>query len=213
MRILFEDNLNLISCKLSSSVSNLKDVDEIVYSGDIKFDTGADITVFSAIDLGIGCKESDFTDWIQRYGNVKVIKDGHIKNHALVASSTLGIDKSAKSIHSYVIQLDFFKIVYKSLELDLKSIPIFVTFDSRFKDSLLGKDLLSLLNYAVNNDEKYLDVELTKKYSDDLLNDSYCGTPVYFFKNGIYGNGIHRLNENKTINGEELENAFRSFLG
>ena len=41
-------------------------------------------------------------------------------------------------------------------------VPIYVSFDKNYSKRLLGLDLLNLLNYTINNDERTIEITRTK---------------------------------------------------
>jgi len=132
-------------------------------SGSIKFDTGADITIFHASQIGLShINESSFTKWMQEHEKVNSIKAGHIKKNTLFGFSNNGVDDSAASICSYAYQVSSFDLLLDNGTIHLGSVPITITFDDRFSRPLLGKDLISLLVTKINTDEHRLEIELSK---------------------------------------------------
>lgn len=132
-------------------------------NGTIKFDTGADITIFHASQIGLThITEEEFTRWMQTNEKVSSIKAGKINKRTLFGFSNKGVDDAADTIISYAYQVSDFDLIMDNGTVHLGSVPITVTFDSRFSQPLLGKDLLSLLNSRIDTDNNRLEVDIPK---------------------------------------------------
>ncbi len=69
-----------IHCIMSSTTNTPNNGNApLFFSGDLKFDTGADITCISASRLNLHSTEEEFTKWMQQNENVEIIKNGQIK--------------------------------------------------------------------------------------------------------------------------------------
>ncbi|MBR1742370.1 MAG: hypothetical protein IJ733_11010 [Lachnospiraceae bacterium] len=136
----------------------------IFLSDEIKIDTGADLTVFPARDLfPEDITVSKFTDWLQNNDKVIGIKSGHYNKRCLFGFSNKGVNKNADAIMSYAYQVEKFTLVLEDGELELGSVPITISFNEGFQRPLLGKDLLSLINFKIDNDMHFLEFEETEK--------------------------------------------------
>ncbi len=182
-----------IHCIMSSTTNTPNNGNApLFFSGDLKFDTGADITCISASRLNLHSTEEEFTKWMQQNENVEIIKNGQIKKNGLIGIKTKGIDKEAEDIKAYAYQLDDFSIESGDGNLSLGSVPIFVTFDTRFQTPLLGRDLLSLLNIEIDNDRNIMNVKSTEKLKHNIIK------PIFFIKSGIYSKGSMVIEESFT---------------
>ncbi len=183
-----------IHCIMNSGTCTPNDNNEpLFFSGDLKFDTGADITCIGANRLNLHCTEEHFTTWIQQNDNIEIIKNGKLKKNGLIAVNTRGIDKEAKDIKAYAYQLDEFTIESADGSISLGSVPIFVTFDKRFQTPLLGRDLLSLFNIDINNDDCIMKLEPCRKSKGSRI------VPQYFINNGIYSRKNMVIEEKNVI--------------
>ena len=112
-----------------------------------KLDTGAQNTCISARDLGIKLSEEEF------------IK----KNKPSFRFEGTGIDDSSTVI--------FYQIMVDDISVEgerLGSVPIYISFDRNYSKRLLGLDLLNLLNYSIDNDERMIEITKTKKLVDHI---------------------------------------------
>ena len=100
-----------------------------------KFDTGADCTLVPATVLGVTCSKQEFTETIQQSSNITVPNPTQQTGH-LVAAKLQGVLEKSKEFEAYALQVDSFKIFDYNSVVDLKSVPIFVCFDSDFTDIL-----------------------------------------------------------------------------
>ena len=105
-----------------------------------KYDTGAQITCLRAEELDIDISEQEFVD---NFNSIRV--EGH------------GIDDASKPVVYYMIQVENFVVS----GIDLGSVPIYITFDERVTKSLLGLDLIKLMNTEFNFDTK--EITLSKR--------------------------------------------------
>lgn len=177
-----------IQCVVISD-DNTPEKGPLFYSGNLKLDTGSDITCLNARDLGISVSEEEFSRWIQTHDNLEIIKNGQLKKKGLICVNTKGIDKTAADIKAYCYQMQSFTISTYQGSLTIGSVPVFITFDSRFQTPLLGRDILSLLNIEINNDKRILTLNPTKALSNNRI------TPQYFINVGIYDKGKMLISE------------------
>ena len=158
--------------------------ESIDISGEIKFDTGSDLTIFPASQIGFGSiSEIDFIDWLKEHEKVYSIKNGKDDKCSVYCFSCGGVDSSALSIRSYAYQVDNFTLELDNGSLKLKSVPIAISFDKRFIRPLFGKDLISLLCTEIDTNNKELILSL-----NDLLKAA-SHKPIdalYMRKNGYY---------------------------
>ncbi|MCM1125759.1 MAG: hypothetical protein NC429_04745 [Lachnospiraceae bacterium] len=108
-----------------------------------KYDTGAQFTCLPAKDLGIDISEEDFISY----------------NKGGLAVKGTGIDKSTQ-ITYYLIQVDNFIVA----DIELGSVPIYITFDLRATKRLLGMDIIRLLNVEINFDKNEAIFHTTEKF-------------------------------------------------
>lgn len=106
-----------------------------------KLDTGSTHTCMNAADLGIFISEDDFNRW-----------------HTVEKITAGGIDDDIK-IAFYKLQVENFKIG----NLDLGSVPIYVTFYEKMTKALLGMNILRLLNISISGDENKVILQKTNK--------------------------------------------------
>ena len=99
-----------------------------------------------------------------------------------------GIDSSTTSIEFYYIQTDHFFLQ----NIDLGSVPIYISFDPRFKKFLLGMDLLKLINYSVDNDKDEMTISLSAKYEE------YKKTHLRTTIKSMYEMGIYSVKDADT---------------
>ena len=185
---LFPPKFHCIMSSKSSTPNNNNDPS--FFSGDLKFDTGADITCISASRLNLYITEEEFTSWIQTHDNLEIIKQGNLKKNGLVVTQSKGIDKEADDIKAYAYQLDDFTLESAEGSISLGSVPVFITFDKRFQTPLLGRDLLSLLNIEIDNDNNMMNISSTEKLKNNKI------TPQFFINQGIYNNRNMVIEEN-----------------
>ena len=183
-----------LHCVLSSSsrTPNIGNA-PMFFSGDLKFDTGADITCIGASRLNLHCTEEEFTAWIQQNENIEIIKNGKIKKNGFIGAKTKGIDKEAEDIKAYAYQLDSFVIESADGNMSLGSVPVFITFDRRFQTPLLGRDLLSLLNIGIDNDNNIMTIDLSNKIKNNKI------SPQFFIQNGIYSKKSMLIEDNEIV--------------
>jgi hypothetical protein len=149
----------------------------------MRFDTGADITIFHATQIGLNdISEKQFTKWIQTNDKVKSIQNGRINTKTLFGFTNTGIDNKAAIIKSYAYQVSHFDLILDNGALHLGSVPITITFDDRFSQPLFGKDLMSLLNAKINSDKHRLEIGLAEWV--DSKDNSIDG--IYMMRNGYY---------------------------
>ena len=153
-----------IKCKIDVNIPYKKnysiDTKKKVVARNFKFDTGASITCLPALDLGIEITEEEFK---RRF------------NFTLEVKCT-GIDKDSDTVTYYLIQVENF-VIYN---IDLGSVPIYITFDSRAPKRLLGMDLIKLLNIDFNMDTGFITlsksqrlIEFSKRKLRLEVNDMY----------------------------------------
>lgn len=171
-------------------------------SGILKFDTGADITIFHASQVGLThISESDFTIWLQKNEKVRSLRAGKLYTKTLFGFTNSGVDVIAAPIYSYAYQVTDFDIVLDNGILHLGSVPITVTFDDRFSGPLMGKDLISLINANINNDAHRLELDYTqwkKQQSSNVLIDG-----IYMMKNKYYD--IDNLFNSSSVNNKDYK--------
>ena len=156
------------------------------FSGVIKFDTGSDLTMFSAYALQLGdIGKEGFTRWLQTHEKVNGMKGGHIYHRCLFGSKCHGIDDFSDGIDAYAYQVSSFALEFDNGILDLGSVPIMVTFDKRFKTPLLGIDLISLLETKIDGGKLLLEVTTTPEF-DDIREKGDNIDCVYMQKRGYY---------------------------
>ena len=112
-----------------------------------KLDTGAQNTCVSARDIGIRISETEFID----------------KYKPRFKFEGTGIDDSS-SVVFYQIMVDDFTVEGERLG----PVPIYISFDANYSKRLLGLDLLNLLNYSVNNDERTIEILQSQRVKDHL---------------------------------------------
>ncbi len=122
-------------------------VNDMVLSRYLKLDTGAQNTCISARDIGIRLSEEEF---IKQYKPTfrfegKVIDD-------------------SSSVIFYQIMVDDISVEGEHLGM----VPLYVSFDNNYSKRLLGLDLLNLLNYTVDNDDRTIEITRTQKLIDHV---------------------------------------------
>ena len=184
---IFLDEFDIkLLCSLSSTLIINNNQINLFYNSDILFDTGADITLFPASKIGLGSiSEQDFTHYLQTEPNISTIQKGILKPNTLIATKVTGINSDARSIKAYLFQTDFFSIKTLSSPLNFGSVPIFVTFDPGFVKPILGKDIISLISYSIDNDNLSMDVNFTSKYKTYTASHGRID-PLYYSKRGFY---------------------------
>ena len=188
---LFPPKFHCIMSSRTSTPNNNND--PLFLCGDLKFDTGADITCISANRLNLYTTEEEFTSWIQTHNNIEIIKQGNLKRNGIVVTKSKGIDKEAEDIKAYAYQLEDFTIESADGSISLGSVPVFITFDKRFQTPLLGRDLLSLLNIEIDNDSNMMNISSTEKLKNNKI------TPQFFINQGIYNNRNMVIEENALL--------------
>lgn len=135
-----------------------------------KFDTGAQFTCMNIRDLDSNISEEAFKQ--KKYVTHEV--DG------------VGIDESSV-IKYYMVQVEAFTVA----GIDLGSVPICITFDSRAQKRLLGLDIIMLLNTCIDFDKKEMQLSKTKQFLD-FKKRKYRFEPCDRINMGIYSidNGI-----------------------
>uniref|UniRef100_UPI004055A63F hypothetical protein n=1 Tax=Acetatifactor sp. TaxID=1872090 RepID=UPI004055A63F len=135
-----------ITCEISANIpikGRFKlEEEQIITEREFKLDTGATHTSLNARDLGIDVSEEEFCKWR--------------KTEGVVAK---GIDDNVE-IKFYKLQVENFKID----ELDLGSVPIYITFCENMTKRLLGMNLLRLLNIAISGDKKCIYIEKSERF-------------------------------------------------
>lgn len=170
------------------------------FDGDIKFDTGSDISIFPARQIGLmNITEEQFATWLQTNENVSSIKAGHIKKKSLFVFSVEGIDKKSVGIKSYAYQVDRLSLTLDNGKLNLGSVPITVTFDERFTQPLFGRDLISLLNTTIDTDKMFLGLELAK----------WMQAENHRLIDGVYMMNNHYYEANYLLNSLAAEDEWR----
>lgn len=137
-----------------------------------KLDTGASITCVFATDIGIYITEEEFR---KEYPNAIMVQ-------------VSGIDTTSK-IYYYSFQVENFVIE----GIDLGSVPIYITFNSKAQKSLFGADLLRLLNINFDFDNKLLTLSKTNEFLK--FRDNHLRLTI----KDMYKMGIYSINDVKGI--------------
>lgn len=120
-----------------------------------KLDTGATHTCLNASDLGIILDEQEFVD--------------------MMHPETL----QAKGIDDKIV-IKFYKMQVENFiinNIDLGSVPVYITFSNRVTKRLLGMNILRLLNIGINCDKSILYLEKTKKFMEYKKNNLRIKAP------------------------------------
>ena len=72
----------------------------------------------------------------------------------------------------------------------ISNLSFYLPFDKRFQTPLLGRDLLSLLNIDIDNDNNMMNISSTEKLKNNKI------TPQFFINQGIYNNRNMVIEEN-----------------
>lgn len=136
----------MINCKIDAIVPvpvYATRADNHVYKERLfKLDTGATNTCINAVHLGICVSEAEFAKWNR---NDSIITTGIMNN---------------TEVKYYKLQVENFIIG----DLDLGSVPIYVTFNKNATKSLLGMDLIRLLNIGLFTDERKLILQKANRF-------------------------------------------------
>ena len=131
------------------------------------------------LKIGIRIDENAFIAWAER---------NRIEGIRPYSIGCKGVDSSTTSIEFYYIQTDHFFLQ----NIDLGSVPIYISFDPRFKKFLLGMDLLKLINYSVDNDKDEMTISLSAKYEE------YKKTHLRTTIKSMYEMGIYSVKDADT---------------
>ncbi len=135
-----------LSCFLSANIPNKDQLGirnkRVTKIKKFKFDTGAQYTCLNAREFSINITEEEFRKTYK--GN---IMEG------------TGLDQTTH-ITYYLLQVENFVVE----GLDLGSVPIYITFDSRACKNLLGLDLIKLFNVQMDFDNGQMKLSKTQNF-------------------------------------------------
>mgnify|MGYP002856265941 CR=1 FL=1 len=164
-----------IECGIEVSVPSKDNVTEtkvIKRIRPFKYDPGSQITCIPASVLDVRMTEDEFVEW----------SDNHrTEGIPPFSVSCTGIDSSAAGIRFYYIQTEAFYIQ----SMNLGSVPMYITFDPRYRKLLLGLDLLRLLNIQQDIDANEIRMQIANKVADYKKNHLRI-TVKSMYELGIY---------------------------
>ena len=137
-----------------------------------KYDSGSQITCIPASILDLKMKEEDFIKWSN---------DHRTEGIPPFSVFCTGIDSLSDGIRFHYIQTNSFHI----RNIDLGSVPIYITFDPRYRKLLLGMDLLRLMNIQQDVDANELRMQIAEKVKD-YKNSHLRLTVKSMYELGIY---------------------------
>lgn len=179
----------MIDCEINCTDTPNGDGYPLYHRSSFKLDTGSNLTCLTAEKLGITVSEEEFIQWSKQTQNIKVLTSGRIKGGRVIVADTKGIDRGGDYIRFYAIQVDKF-IIREDIGniLDLGSVPIFITFDHRMQSTLLGGDILSILDHSVQYNEVSKNRTLTISLNYISENERIEGAilPQTFIRQGVY---------------------------
>ena len=156
-----------LSCLLSANVPNKNQYGicnkRVTKIKKFKFDTGAQYTCLNAREFSINITEEEF-----------------IKTYKGTVMEGTGLDQTTH-ITYYLMQLENFAVE----GMDIGSVPIFITFDSRACKNLLGLDLIRLFNIHIDFDNGKMELSKTQQFQD-FRKYKLKLEPSDMFRLGIY---------------------------
>ena len=164
-----------IECGIEAGIpdrENKEDIRIIKRIRPFKFDPGSQITCIPASVLDVRMTEDEYIEWSDKHRTEGIPP---------FSVSCKGIDSKAPEIRFHYIQINAFYIQ----GINLGSVPMYITFDSRYRKLLLGLDLLRLLNIKQDIDANEIRMQVANKIAE--YKDSHLRLTVRsMYELGIY---------------------------